>query len=1007
MKRLVFATNNNHKLEEARAILGKEVELISLAELGCHEDIPETQPTIAGNALQKAHYIHDRYGVACVADDTGLMVDALDGAPGVYSARYAGPGHDSAANMAKLLKEMDGVTDRAAHFSTVLAYVSDNDERTFEGRVEGSIATEPSGHDGFGYDPVFIAAETGRTFADMTPEAKNAISHRGRAFRLFEQWFKTLVLAILLLGGITSADAEQWRRQPSYDGVTDRIIDTPDHTYFLTLKQIYDVSKYDANRKFGQLYRYDKKNDEWQWLSPETGLSEEIVVNAEYDYAHRLLVIAYDNGNIDLLSDNGEKVNVPGLKIADNASKDIQSITLDPATGHAWICTASGYVRIDPAAGEVVTSRDYGRSINAVAKSDGHLFVGTESGLCYGDERSSDLESFAEVPGVEKVSRMFITADGRLWVVYGDQLKWSLGEVVADGEGYSFRPSGETNLQSAEPGRDGFVTSNGSQLTWHSGKGATTVIPRPSLSGATGRVGSMDGKTFWVSGGRFGFTRLNLRSDNTWEVTMQYHYPNASHAFMCVAMAHSPEYGMLVRNHGTEQEFTINGQRVPDLISSIRDGQWTSRSITAMGTDPGNIFTVQQPMGVAIDPSNPAHVYCGSVLHGILRLDLEDWSRSLHLNRDNGWGAGKKGHVTVVTHPEAWIESCNFATPSFDNSRTLWTSYYDPDTEHSTLWFWPEADRLASTDAASYRPMGKIAVGDFKASGKQMVLPLRSQGNGNIVVFHAGSYSNCILVLNHAGTPGVTGDDTRGTITGLTDTDGATFTIGSATSLWEDTDTGLVWVTSSQGVYTFNPREVLQGQTAVRRIKVPRNDGTNLADYLLDGAYVTMLTTDPAGNKWFGTMGAGIVITSADGRTIIKTYTTDNSELPDDNIHGMCYNPDNNSMMISTEKGLVELFLTSTDSSGKSKVRAYPNPVRPEFLGNVTIDGLPEQAIVKITDSHNAMIKDLGESWGGAIEWNLTDNNNMRVPPGIYYVHAGNGHDRDSFYRVARLLVVE
>jgi XTP/dITP diphosphohydrolase len=188
MKEIVFATNNPHKLEEARRIAGASLRIISLKELGCEEEIPETAPTLEGNALQKAHWIKDHYGYDCFADDTGLMVDALDGAPGVLSARYAGEHCSPDDNMTLLLRRMEGVTDRHARFSTVIAYIEGDKEHLFSGSVEGSIATQRDGNAGFGYDPIFIADESGRSFASMTADEKNAISHRGRAMRAFMQF---------------------------------------------------------------------------------------------------------------------------------------------------------------------------------------------------------------------------------------------------------------------------------------------------------------------------------------------------------------------------------------------------------------------------------------------------------------------------------------------------------------------------------------------------------------------------------------------------------------------------------------------------------------------------------------------------------------------------------------------------------------------------------------------------------------------------------------------------
>ena len=179
---LCFASNNAHKLAEIRPLL-PYVELLSLADIGCHEELPETQPTLAGNARQKAQYVWDHYGVACFADDTGLEVNALGGAPGVYSARYAGPAREPAANMAKLLHELGAQPDRRAHFRTVIALVLGAGEvQEFSGEVMGIIAAAPIGRGTFGYDPIFVPNEgDGRTFAEMTLAEKNLLSHRARA----------------------------------------------------------------------------------------------------------------------------------------------------------------------------------------------------------------------------------------------------------------------------------------------------------------------------------------------------------------------------------------------------------------------------------------------------------------------------------------------------------------------------------------------------------------------------------------------------------------------------------------------------------------------------------------------------------------------------------------------------------------------------------------------------------------------------------------------------------
>lgn len=182
-KKIVFATNNAHKLAEVRSIVDGSTQILSLADIGCDVDIPETADTLQGNAVMKARFIKDNYGYDCFADDTGLLVDALNGEPGVYSARYAGEAHDSAANMRKLLENLEGIENRKAHFSTVIALIEGEKLSIFEGAVYGEIITEPEGEGGFGYDPVFRPEGSDVTFASMSGEAKNAISHRGIATR--------------------------------------------------------------------------------------------------------------------------------------------------------------------------------------------------------------------------------------------------------------------------------------------------------------------------------------------------------------------------------------------------------------------------------------------------------------------------------------------------------------------------------------------------------------------------------------------------------------------------------------------------------------------------------------------------------------------------------------------------------------------------------------------------------------------------------------------------------
>lgn len=189
---LIFATHNNNKAQEIQNLFPDFVVVKTLGDIGCHEEIPETQKTIEGNALQKAKYVFENYNYNCFADDTGLEIDALDGEPGVYSARYAGPQKNSDDNMDLVLQKLTTENNRKAHFKTVIALVIDGEQHLFEGIVEGAIRTEKTGTEGFGYDPIFEPENKGKTFAEMSLDEKNSCSHRSRAIEKLVAYLREL-----------------------------------------------------------------------------------------------------------------------------------------------------------------------------------------------------------------------------------------------------------------------------------------------------------------------------------------------------------------------------------------------------------------------------------------------------------------------------------------------------------------------------------------------------------------------------------------------------------------------------------------------------------------------------------------------------------------------------------------------------------------------------------------------------------------------------------------------
>ncbi|MDE6683099.1 MAG: T9SS type A sorting domain-containing protein, partial [Muribaculaceae bacterium] len=340
----------------------------------------------------------------------------------------------------------------------------------------------------------------------------------------------------------------------------------------------------------------------------------------------------------------------------------------------------------------------------------------------------------------------------------------------------------------------------------------------------------------------------------------------------------------------------------------------------------------------------------------------------------------------------------------------MWVAFFNIDNNEQEIWYWSPEDRKATTSVDTYKPLKKWRVPDLGGGNASCLLPLRASGNKNVIVITVRDNNKTIKVIDHKGTIDNQRDDHIYSFTrNIYDQDGNKFDCTYYRTFYEDQSTGNVWVGTDAGVFFFNPSALNDsGDTRINRVKVPRNDGTSFADYLLDGSCINMITADGQGRKWFATNGGGLTCTSPNGTQILKTYTTENSDLPSDQVYGICYNPANNSMMISTDSGLAELLLSeaSVESDGDEKAVAYPNPVRPDYYGYVNIEGLEEGSLVKITDSAGNLVKELGFADDGTIRWDVTNLNNKRVRSGVYYVLASGGPESSGFSAATKILVV-
>ena len=1009
-----MATNNASKLQEARAIAGDNLEILGLKDIGYNQDIDETADTLEGNALIKVRAIKEASGLDCFADDTGLMVDALNGAPGVHTARYAGDECDSDKNIDLLLKNLEGAADRSARFCTCIALSLDGKEHVFEGAVEGKIATERSGTHCFVYDPGFIPEESGICFAEMTEEAKNAISHRGRALTAMIKWLSALCICLFSIFKADAAVASDWRLYNTFDDKIEHIFDTPDKTYILAQAQLYDKSQVDNNENLMFLFGMDKDSGEIRHYNAQNFLSGSLIKAANYNALRNYLMVIYDDLTIDILKDDGTSTTIYALKSFNSGgSKEVNSITFDPELDRVYIATNFGYIVIDDRKNEVVSSGIYDESIDkALRVAD--RFVILRNGKLYEDKADANhlaLSDFKETNwgGVGEAGDMLsLTSDSFVLSRKADgAISYYIMSFESGNPTPAATPIGNYSEATISENKDGILFAQHGSLYQLDRNTKTRKDLKCRPEDANLVCGSWDFKNFYFAKPREGIYSVRHDGDNTWTVTAQTAKPNSPAVFRSNNILYTPKHGMLVNTHGIDHNFTSRGARNPILLSALKDQTWTMHGLPYL--DPATQYRLTNPCGIAQDPDNPDVFYFGSTMNGMLRYNINDMSSLLHMTKSDDF-PNYPGHVTIQEPYSTWSNSFMVLNPVFDSKGNLIVVHVNTEVNPGyfpEIWIWTPEKRRASTSPETFQPFTRLKVLEVDAGAYNRVLPLSYQGNNDMIVyFSIGRKNNPIVVYDHNGTVEEDSDDRQIAKKDLSDSDGS-LSFNMVYCAIEDPQTGLVWVGTDNGVFTFNPKEAFSNPAQASRIKVSRNDGTSLADYLLDANSVNDISIDALGRKWFSISGGGLICTSADGKTILQEINTGNSLLPSDKVYASCYNPENNSLMIATSAGLCEYYLNGqSNETGSSSARAYPNPVRHDYYGWVTIDGLEEDCIVKIADSAGNIVRELGPASAGRVQWDVCGMDLNRVPSGVYFVLASSGPGGGSYSEATKILVI-
>lgn len=519
---------------------------------------------------------------------------------------------------------------------------------------------------------------------------------------------------------------------------------------------------------------------------------------------------------------------------------------------------------------------------------------------------------------------------------------------------------------------------------------------------------SWDMENFWFFLPKQGFYSKKVNSNN-WTATSENIWPSAPTPYIATYMAWHPDLGMIINNHGIDSHFNQNAPSVPWLMSAYKSGKWTQltpaffppeefmANDTYKNTFNTNIesYPVNHPDGLAIDPANPKYVYAGSMTSGWARINLEDLSEvPLHVGTSRNKFVSMPGFIDDFPVFSAWTSVCDLSAPQFDSDGNMWMLLYDVDksaaSEPATVLYCYTAEDLKVMENANVNPSAyrkphtiEVKVGVSSTVNGQLVA-LKSASNKNIVAFHTGYYGSPLFLYDHNGTPGDTSDDKFVALKDFVDAEtGSPILLGTPKTLWEDPTTGNVWMSTDNGTFIADTELAFtQPEKAVTRKKV--KSGTTGKTTLFETSVVNGCAVDALGNLWIATNNSGIYCISADGNELLGEFNVTNSPLPANRVYSVGYNPENMSLMLSTDGGIIEFFPEMLGAAAEERVRMSPSNITPSFRGWVTFSGLPSGKDFMIVSETGEPVSNLGTPVNGVLQWNVEDSSGERPSTGTY-----------------------
>lgn len=779
-------------------------------------------------------------------------------------------------------------------------------------------------------------------------------------------------LALILLIALTAIAADaavgSWKIHPIFGSTPTNAFDAGDKVYYL-------VS--------GNLYCYDKETLENIAYDRSNYLSDSQITNIYYNQAKNYLLVAYSNSNIDIILSDGKVVNIPDINNALlTSAKTINDVTF--CSDAIYVATAFGYVKISDVKYEVDESRIYNVNITSAAKVGDTLLLASANGLYYGDASKQHSTLNSMNIATEYASTRLYPLGGNAFIQYGSGS--SATYSVANDSGIkrltAIANGNPTTVQYVKSLDKVVVAYNSSQCYFAISADGTEVT-RTALPSAVAKeiITSQESDGSWWAIGSDGLRKISING-NTASVLLDYQKINASTVSRPVHLTYNTADNYLfVSNTGKNAQYSTGSTTT---LNTLSNSNWTVLNPEITQTRRPSQKTLYNTYKVLVDPSDSKTFYLGSEFEGFFKFsNFEqvahwDWTNSPLQNNQN--------------------YCCVASAYDFDKDGNLWLVQGDGLTNPFMVMM---KDKQSSSTATS----GDWATVDLSlTTGWRQVFLITKKSN--IKVYNAGTWGGPMYFIDDKSNPlgTITAQDYRYNRT--LDQDMRNFTWYWVKCITEDAN-GNIWMGCDQGVVQFDPVKCAASNDAtVYRPKVPRNDGTNNADYLLDGVQVNAIAVDGMNRKWIGTENSGLYLVSADGTEIIEQFTSSNSILPSDKIISVLCNPTNNTVYVGTESGLLEYESNSTAPAPTyDDVYVYPNPVRPDFTGEITIKGLMENSLVKISDASGNVVAQL-QSNGGMATWDGCNSNGDRVKSGVYFVLASENENEQSNAVVAKFLIV-